>query len=51
MYSLVELSSRKAEESPIAFRATIAAVDFIASGSALANIRPGQKPQLYTISL
>ena len=39
MYSEVEFSSRNAEGSPIAFKATIAAVDFMASGSALANIR------------
>ena len=45
-YSVVEFSSRKADGSPIAFSATIAAVDFIASGSALANINPGQNPQL-----
>ena len=51
MYSEVEFSSRNAEGSPIALRATIAAVDFIASGSALANMNPGQKPQLYTMSL
>ena len=49
-YSVVEFSSRNAEGSPIAFKATIAAVDFIASGSALANIKPGQNPQLLTIS-
>ena len=44
--SVVEFSSRKAEGSPIAFKATMAAVDFMASGSWLASIRPGQKPQL-----
>ena len=37
-YSVVEFSSRNADGSPIAFIATIAAIDFIASGSALANI-------------
>ena len=45
-YSVVEFNSRNADGSPIAFRATIAAVDFIASGSQLANISPGQNPQL-----
>ena len=51
MNSVVELSSKKADGSPIALRANMTAVDFMASGSALANINPGQKPQLLTISL
>ena len=33
IYSVVDFSSRKAEGSPMAFRATMAAVDFMASGS------------------
>ena len=33
IYSEVEFSSRNAEGSSIAFRATIAAVDFMASGT------------------
>ena len=49
--SVVEFSSRNADGSPIALSANMAAVDFMASGSALANINPGQKPQLLTISL
>ena len=39
MNSVVEFSSRKALGSPIAFKATMAAVDFMASGSWLASCK------------